>query len=288
MPAEDEVEDQGRNGTEEGADEERRSERSAHASGGIRGGHRHHLEEHRGENEEDHHPVDVAESIEERVVEQLLRIAVHERREPLVTFAVERREDEDQHTEHEGARDPLLILPVEALEEEPDLRVDRGEVVGHHSAQTAQQDEHGYLNGLEGVGRLQRNGQNGIEAPQQKSHRRGGDRGDQQRYDRAGREIEHEDFEHEHHTRDRGLEDGGERRAGAAAEQQGGVLVVEACQPGDVRADGGARQHDRSLRSDRTAESDGRGAAHDRGPAVVRGDARSLARHGIQNARYPF
>ena len=63
------------------------------------------------------------------------------------------------------------------------------------------------------------------------------------------------------------------------------MLVVEPRDPSDIRADGGSRQHDGSLRSHRTAESDGRGAADDRGPAVVARDARIAARHGVEHAR---
>ena len=134
----------------------------------------------------------------------------------------------------------------------------------------------------------QRHGQNGVEVAQDESHGRGGDGGYQQRDDRGGGDVEHQDFQHEDDARYRGLEDGRDGRSGAAAEQQGGVFVVEAEQLAHVRADGGPRQHDGGLGAYRAAEADGRGAAHQRGPAVVAGDARILARHGLQYARHPF
>ena len=107
------------------------------------------------------------------------------------------------------------------------------------------------------------------------------DRRDEQRYDRARGEIEHQDFEHEDHARDRGFEDGCKGRPGSAAEQQGGVFVVQVGQAADVRTDGCARQDDRGLGTDRTAESDRRRTAYDRSPAVVGGNVRVFTRHGI-------
>ena len=187
--------------------------------------------------------------------------------------------------EHGAPDDPLLILFVDLLEKRAHAQVRRGEIPRHQSAAYAQQDEERYLPEFERICGSQRHGQNRVEAPQHEGHRRGRDRGDEQRNDRSCGDVEHQDFQHEHHARDRSLENGGQRRAGAAAEQQRGVLVVEPRDPSDVRADGGSRQHDGGLRTHRTAESDGRGAAHDRGPAVVARDARIAARHGVEYAR---
>lgn len=69
--------------------------------------------------------------------------------------------------------------------------------------------------------------------------------------------IEPQYLSHEDHACDRGLEDGCQRRTGTAAEQQRGMLVIEAHQPPDVRAYRRARQYDRRLGPHRTAEPDG-------------------------------
>jgi 2-keto-myo-inositol isomerase len=60
---------------------------------------------------------------------------------------------------------------------------------------------------------------------------RRGDRGDQQRDDRPGGDVEHQDFQHEDHARDRGFED--RREGGARADQH--LLVGDADRLGNIR-----------------------------------------------------
>ena len=110
MPAEQRVEEQRHDGARKGADEKRRREGSAHAARGVGRGHGHHLEEHDRSDVEDHHPVDVAETVEERGVEQRSGIAVHERGEALVALAVERREDEEQDAQRDAGVEPFAAL----------------------------------------------------------------------------------------------------------------------------------------------------------------------------------
>jgi hypothetical protein len=68
-------------------------------------------------------------------------------------------------------------------------------------AACASSDEKRYLPQLEGVLRLERHGQYGVEAAQHEGHRRGRDRGDQQRDHGAGRDVKHQDLQHENHKR---------------------------------------------------------------------------------------
>ena len=227
------------------------------------------------------HPVDLTEAVEERVVEQLGRVAVHERHETFVAFAVEGRENVDQDAEYGSADQPLLVGTVDLFEEGAHPGIDRGEVVGHQPAEDTQQDEKRNLVEPERIVGSQRDGDDRIESPDREGDGGGRDRRDQQRYDRARGEIEHQDFEHEDHARDRGFEDGCKGRPGSAAEQQGGVFVVQVGQAADVRTDGCARQDDRGLGTDRTAESDRCRTAYDRSPAVVGGNVRVFTRHGI-------
>ena len=69
VPSEQGVADQRRDSAHECADEQRRGERTADAARSVGRGHGDHLEEHRAYDEENDHPVDLAETVEERVVE---------------------------------------------------------------------------------------------------------------------------------------------------------------------------------------------------------------------------
>ena len=81
----------------------------------------------------------MTEAEEERVIEQIGDIAVHECRQSLVALTVEGREDEYQHTEHHTAQRPPAILRLHALDKGSDFRVHRREVIRHEAAAYAQQ-----------------------------------------------------------------------------------------------------------------------------------------------------
>ena len=209
---------------------------------------------------------------------------MHERGHALVTLAVKRRKDEDEHAEDDTRAGPALILRAYALYESAHHRVHRREIVGHESAADAQNDIERDLFQHEGVGLAQGDRYDGVESAEHQRHRRRRNGRYEQRDDRRRRDVEHQDLQHEHHARDRSLEYGRHGRARAAAEHQRQFLVIESRHLADIRADGRARENDRSLGTYRTAESDGRGAAHDRAPAVVRRDTRIAPRHGVEHA----
>ena len=203
----------------------------------------------------------------------------------LVPFAVKGRENKDQQADHHAAHEPFAPQSPEAGKRAADSRIDACEVVRHEPAQRAQDDVERDVVQAEG---LDLDAENRLEAVEEKHQRGGRDRRNEQRDDRAHRNVEHQDFEHEDDARDRRLEHGRKGARRTAAEQQRDVPVVEPHELADVRADGRTGQHDRRLGADRTAETDSRRAGHHRRIAVVRLDAGALFAHRIEYARHPF
>ena len=63
---------------------------------------------------------------------------MHQAHKAVVALAIEGREDEDEDTERDTRIEPLAPLLSDAVVEATHLRVYRGEVVGHNTAEAAE------------------------------------------------------------------------------------------------------------------------------------------------------
>ena len=267
LAGKDQIQGSGQDVARDGAHEQRGAEGAAHAAAGVREGHRKHLEQQDQREEPD----------------RSVGLSVQEMAHVVISFAVQRREQEDQQAQAHGAEHPaepgILHLPETVLEPERHLdEIQRAEPA--ECAQDEVERDVPHRKDHERAGEL------GVAPEEEIGHHRRRHRGKEQRQEGAHRQVEKENLQGEEDAGERGVEDTRHRAGGAAAQQERHPPVGKAHIAAQVGADGRARVHDRGLGAHGAAEPDRQGARHQRREHVVPLDLGFVLGHGLQDLRH--
>ena len=184
-----------------------------------------------------------------------------------IALAIERGEDEDEHTQQETAHEPLT--PVVGYLGQSGLGKPHGS--GKEQRHQTREDAQNEVEWQVAHGEVAKG--TGAEL-HIASHKEVGD-GDggygryEQWYHGGHGEVEHENLQSEDDTRNGGFEDTGYATSGATGHEEGHRLIVQLEEFGNVGADASTRECNRGLGTHRTAEADGKGAGEDRRVDVV-------------------
>ena len=271
----------GHRGTREGSHKERGSKGTTHTARSVGEGHSHNLHKHNGHKVEHHYPTDTTEAEEGGVVEHSLYIALHKVVEHTIALAIERREEQDEHTDAEATHKPLFPLLVQLVHQRLDAEIDRCEVVAHQTAHHRQQSVEGYVGEPQYAGQIDR--EHRLKTPHEEYKGYGRHGGYNQWHQSRHTQIEHKNFQHEDYTRNGGLEDTRQGRCYTASQHQREVAVVHLHQSADVGTDGCTGEHDGGLGTHRTTKADGQRTAHHGGVAVVGLDFGGVGTHRFEH-----
>ena len=271
VPREELLGHEGDKESDEGADEQGGSEHTAHTAGGGRQRGSEDLQHEDAEDSQQQSMRPLEKLRERRVGKQMGEVPIYDGVDAVVSLAEEGGEEADETAEHQAADDGprvdvgdalhLTVYPARGAQEE-----DRHQA-GEQTQNDVQRDV-AHQESLRGV-----EGEHHRLAPEEQRHDRSRDSGDEQRQDRAARQVEHQHLE--------GEDDGGD--GGLARQQEGGVLAVHPEESSDVGTDGRTRQHDGRLQSHRTAETHRDGTGHHGGIDIVETQLAVTLADGLQD-----
>ena len=270
--------------------EQRGGKCSAHATATVGSGCSKHLECAQSKQEHQHCHHIVLVGIEKAVVKDACNIAVDQTRNVTVTLTVERRHQEDEHTQCDTAHGETYPSVSETLETCLNPVDEADEVERDKAAEDAQQNHKRDARCIERL--TLREKELDIVSGENIGHRSTGHRRRNQRDCRSCCQVEHQHLDSEQHACYRGLEDTGNTRSSATGHQHSEFLGGQAEGLTQVAADGGTREHDRTLGTDRSTKADGERRGDERRVHVMNLEAALFERQGIQHAghtmRYGF
>ena len=268
--------------TEDASQEQRGGKDSTASPSPIRGSGGKDLEDDdEGKIDEKHVVVAIEDGVVHRRQPVLFAVAGKQEFDEVVTFTVERREEEDEDRQHGASHGEteigMLQLAEEALEEVHGA----GEIQRHQTTADAQQDIGRDADGREDVFVMEV--EHGVDASDGECHRCRRHAGYQQGQKRTHGKVNHQHLEHKGQTRYGRLEDACHSTGSTTAHEEHQLLGIEAEHATQVAADGRTREDDRSLGTDRSTKTDGDGRSYETAPAVVGLDVALLTGKGKEN-----
>ena len=199
----------------------------------------------------------------------------------IVSFTVERREKENQHTQHHTAESKFLIGIIELAEHALHRIHGTCEIKRNQTAKDTQQND------IRNTFQFERL----IEVEFKHSLRTGSnigngscrDRRNQQRKQGRHGKVNHQNFQCKYQSRNRCFKDTGNRTRRTTTYEQHQCTVLHLEHTSQIGADSGACQDDRRLRPNRPTKTDSYRTGNDRRPNIMSFDASLSAGNGIQN-----
>ena len=171
-------------------------------------------------------------AIEERPIHRSipvgLSVAVKQKGDEVVSFAVERREEIDEQTQHGGSQKEFLVATLQLAEDAFQEVHCSGKVERHQSTNNAEGKISWDAIDCESV--LQVELEDGIGAGNREGEAHSRDARHEQRQKAGHRQVQHQHFEHKNEAGYRGFEDAGNGSGGSTTYQKHHVLVRESAE----------------------------------------------------------
>ena len=226
-------------------------------------------------------------AIEERPIHRSvpvgLSVAVKQKGDEVVTFAVERREEVDEQAQHGGSQEELLIATLQLAEDTFEEIHGSGKVERHQSANDSESQIGWDAIDREGV--LQMELEDGIGAGNRESETHSRHTRDEQRQKAGHGQVQHQHFEHKDEAGYRGFEDASNGSSSSATYQKHHVLIGESANLTKTATYRAASQDDRRLGSHTTAKTNRNGRSRHGSPGIMGFDATLFAGNGKENLR---
>ena len=245
--------------TRETADEQRRGKRTTATATAISGRGGHHLrKQHEGDIRQEHGALTGKEGVVEDAVPVGLRPSVEQQVDTGITFTIECREEEDEQTQRHTADGQFDVRMILELGKHAFAGTHHPDEIERYQTTADAQEDTGW-DALHRPTAVKMEGKKGCITTEDIGEDCGCHTRDENRQKGRHRHIDHQHLKREHQSGYRGLKDTCNSTGCTTAHEGHKHLTVEMEQLSEVRADGRACEHDRSLSTHRSTETDGNG-----------------------------